>query len=585
MKQAKEEFRHIPLTLICPNPWNPRQRFCGPKFDELIASIDAKGVLEPILVRPLADPVLVDRKDWPNHGRVVEFEIVAGERRFRASHQVASRNGGPEAAAIPAIVRPLSDDEAFDIMTVENIQREDLTELEEARNFQMYLDRKGPDAIDELSARTGIHPTYIRRRVRVLALPKKVLEAWDKGKLRYGHLEQLCRIKGKAEINRWAKEALEERWDGPMTVAHLKRSIDRQSPVLAGAFFDLEKEGCPACAHNSEVQKKLFAVDQSDKALCDHPACFKQKQNNWLLANWKKSPLRRKYRTNGFIFRDVFDWNGHECFHRAKDVFPACKACERFVTVIDADGDVYHERICMDKACHAKNKKAHSLAQNKSDAPGGSASSEDNQGPRVAWHGEYFREIFYRKTIRERTENVPWNEHAMLRMLLFALIAYAGDTLGAWFARRHELTDRNGKTPEQSNYFFLDNLAALDLICRMDITQVHEDLGDAAIELILAESYHAKITASQRRRIGDLLGIDLAAEWRINADYLAKKTTGEMRDFGMTLGIFDDPAARSFLEGLGRKTFKACKKPELVSVFLESGADLAGKVPDEILGK
>ena len=584
MAKANDEYRNMKLTELCPNPWNPRRRFSGEKFDQLVESIREKDVLEPILVRPFPDgEKLVSEKTWPNEGRLVAFEIVAGERRFRAKYQVASENGGPESGTIPCIVKDLTDDEAFDIMTIENIQREDLTELEEARNFQMYLDRKGPDAVEELASRTGIHPAYIRRRVRVLALPKTVLSKWDAGKLKYGHLEQLCRLKGVGEINSWCKR-IEDGWQGPMSVRELKQRIDNESPPLSGAFFDLEKEGCLSCAHNSDVQKQLFAVDQSEKTVCSNSKCFKKKQNNYLLGNWKKTPLRRKYKTNGFIFDDVFSYQKHSDFYAAKEVFSQCKSCEHFVTVIYVDGSACHERACLNPACKNKLEKDRSKSQSAKSKNSASGSSGGNQTdedppPRVAWHGDHFREIFYQKAIRERSEPLSWDDPKVLRMLLFGILCHAGTDIGKWFARRHGLTNSAGQTVEEADWFLLDTAAALQHIMRMEAEAVDSDIAAIAIELVLA----SEVTSGHRRRIGDLLEIDLAEEWRIDADYLQKKTIGEMMAFGEKLGILSDPKAIAYLDQLGRKTFKQCKKPELVKVFLESGVDLAGKVPDEIL--
>jgi len=584
MAKASEEYKNMALTRLCPNPWNPRQRFSRERFDQLVESIREKGVLEPILVRPFPDgSKLVSEKTWPNEGRLVDHEIVAGERRFRAMYRVASENGGPEKATIPVIVKELNDDEAFEIMTIENIQRDDLTELEEARNFQMYLDRKGPDAVEELASRTGIHPAYIRRRVRVLTLPKTVLTKWDNGLLRYGHLEQLCRLKGASEINSWCKR-VEEGWQGLMSVRELKRRIDNESPPLSGAFFDLEKEGCVSCTHNSDVQKQLFAVDQSEKTVCSNPKCFKKKQNNYLLGNRKKTPLRRKYKTNGFIFDEAFDYQKHSVFYAAKEVFAQCKSCERFVTVIYVDGSACHERTCLDPACKSKLGKKRSESQSAksknsaSGSPDGDPAGEDPP-PRVAWHGEHFREIFYQNAIRERSEPLSWDDPKVLRMLLFGILCHTGTDIGRWFARRHGLTNSDGKTVEEADWFFLDTDVALTHIMGMVAEAVDADIAAIAIELVLA----SEVTSGHRRRIGDLLEIDLAKEWRIDADYLQKKTIGEMLAFGEKLGIFSDPKVMAYLEQLGRKTFKQCKKPELVKVFLESGVDLAGKVPDEIL--
>lgn len=144
-------YQDVELSRIKANPMNPRKHFGGPKDDELVASIRSKGVLQPIVIRPKGK----------------DFELVAGERRWRAASAVAKENGGLAGTTIPAMVRELTDDEAFDVMTIENLQREDLSEREEAEGFKAYLDRKGEDALPDLSSRTGIDPRYIRRRGRL----------------------------------------------------------------------------------------------------------------------------------------------------------------------------------------------------------------------------------------------------------------------------------------------------------------------------------------------------------------------------------------------------------------------------------
>ena len=151
-------FELIPLTEIVPSSMNPRKDFSGPEFDQLCASINSVVVIEPIIVRRL-------------NGKKGPFEIVAGERRFKASVKL----GLP---TIPAVVRELSDEAAYDFMLIENLQRADLTELEEAQSFKAWADKhKGDGAVKELGEKTGIRPPYIRTRIAALTLPKPVLEA------------------------------------------------------------------------------------------------------------------------------------------------------------------------------------------------------------------------------------------------------------------------------------------------------------------------------------------------------------------------------------------------------------------------
>lgn len=131
-------FCEIELTKICPNPKNPRRHYDARKLEELTASVKSKGVIEPIIVRPL------------KKGKA-QYEIVAGERRFRAAAAAGL-------ATIPAIVRELTDDDAYDFMLIENLQRDDLTEREEAESFKGYIGRHGEDAIAALAGKTGISP-------------------------------------------------------------------------------------------------------------------------------------------------------------------------------------------------------------------------------------------------------------------------------------------------------------------------------------------------------------------------------------------------------------------------------------------
>jgi ParB family chromosome partitioning protein len=147
----EKTYMGIDLAKIVCNPFNRRKCFEGEKFNQLVKSIEQKGVIEPILARPVNG----------------NFEVVAGERRYKGSLEA-------KLVTIPALVQEMTDDEAFEIMTIENLQREDLTPLEEAESFKDYLDRKGVEALPELAEKTGIPAKFIMRRIRVLSLPEKV---------------------------------------------------------------------------------------------------------------------------------------------------------------------------------------------------------------------------------------------------------------------------------------------------------------------------------------------------------------------------------------------------------------------------
>ena len=279
-------FCEIELNKICPNPKNPRRHYDARKLDELTASVKSKGVIEPIIVRP--HPA---RKKAPAvKNAIVEYEIVAGERRFRASVAAGL-------ATIPAIVRELTDDEAYDFMLIENLQRDDLTDREEAESFKAYVGRHKEDGIPALAEKTGISPAYIRARVRVLELPARVLKAWDEGKLVFGHLQQLLRVAGDPKIlKEISGRAMSDRWsDGISTVGKVRKWINDLAPALSGAFFPM-KETCAGCGSSSIVQKDLFDVD-ADKARCLNPACFKKRQNDYLAGHWKETPLARAHGT------------------------------------------------------------------------------------------------------------------------------------------------------------------------------------------------------------------------------------------------------------------------------------------------
>ncbi|MBU2538104.1 MAG: ParB/RepB/Spo0J family partition protein [Proteobacteria bacterium] len=556
----QQTIEQIKLNKIIANPLNPRKNFTGKAYEDLLASVREKGVLQPIMVRQLPDK---------------KYEIVFGERRWRVSCDLAKENGGLSKHAIPAMVRDLDDNEAFEIMTIENLQRNDITELEEANSFKLYIDRMGDEAVPILAERIGINPAYIRRRVKILELPKEVLEAWAQGSLKYGHLEQLTRVGDKKQVKilfEWMEEQSRFRH---VAVRDLARKIDSESPELKSAFFDVDKAGCATCFQNSDVQKSLFG-SASDAIQCNNPKCFKQKQNNWLKDNWNDFRAKHKLPTNGFRFSSDFQWNDYEEIGSWQKTPKPCKSCESFFSLVSLTGKVDRPKVCMgDKACFKKTT-TEAWSEGKSVEKTAAAKAA---GPRVAWHGEHFRDLFFREALPAKIQAGGVDSASRRRLILFAQLVSNRD-LQPWFVQRHKMAGEK----EIDTWTRLSDEEIMVKLATMSGQELEEELVAAALETFLQKD---KVTCAGRWRAAEHLGIDMAQEWAITEEYLDKKTVAEMMAMGESLGIFAEEQAVKFLtETIGKPegAYGKCKKGELKRVFLESGVNLVGRVPSEILG-
>jgi ParB family chromosome partitioning protein len=159
----------LAIADVAANPHQPRRQFTNEAMSELIASVRAHGVLQPILVRPVAD------------GR---YEIIAGERRWRAAQAVGLHE-------IPAVVRALDDRMAFEIALIENIQRSDLNAIEEARGYRRLIDDFGhTQAV--LAGIVGKSRSHVTNLLRLLELPESIQSMVEAGQLTMGHARALA---------------------------------------------------------------------------------------------------------------------------------------------------------------------------------------------------------------------------------------------------------------------------------------------------------------------------------------------------------------------------------------------------------
>src|SRR5271165_1372738 len=163
----------IAIELIHPNREQPRRTFGAEELAELANSIRERGVLQPILVRPLP-------------GQDKAYQIIAGERRWRAAQQVGLR-------AIPALVRDLADQEVMEVALIENIQRADLNALEEARGYDAMSQRfqRSADAIAKVVGKSRSH---VANTLRLMRLPIAVKEHVEQGRLSAGHARALLEV-------------------------------------------------------------------------------------------------------------------------------------------------------------------------------------------------------------------------------------------------------------------------------------------------------------------------------------------------------------------------------------------------------
>ncbi len=169
--QPIEILSVIDISKIRLNPNQPRKYFDEEKLDELADSIREHGVLEPVIVRP------VDRD---------AFELVAGERRFRAAVQAGLRG-------IPAVARVLNDRQTLEIGLIENLQREDIKPLECAQAYRKLMDDFGLTQ-EQIAERLGKKRSTIANTLRLLNLPPRILESLDRGEITEGHARALLSI-------------------------------------------------------------------------------------------------------------------------------------------------------------------------------------------------------------------------------------------------------------------------------------------------------------------------------------------------------------------------------------------------------
>ncbi|HEY2371579.1 MAG TPA: ParB/RepB/Spo0J family partition protein [Gaiellaceae bacterium] len=187
LEAAATELLELPLEAVHPNPKQPRKRFDGEAGTGLAESIKREGVIQPLLVRPRA---------------AGGYEIVAGERRWRAA-----RDAGH--ATVPAVVREADDRDTLLLGLIENVAREQLTPVEEARAYAVLLDEFGL-TLGDVADRVGRSKPSVSNRIRLLDLPDDVLGMLERGQLTEGHARAVLAVPDHEGRRRLAREIVQK---------------------------------------------------------------------------------------------------------------------------------------------------------------------------------------------------------------------------------------------------------------------------------------------------------------------------------------------------------------------------------------
>lgn len=267
-------FEHLPLSAVVSSLTNPRKTFDQAKLAELASSIKASGVHQPILVRPLPGERVADTD------RAVTHEIISGERRYRASLLAGW-------ASIPAMICSMTDDQVLETQVVENLQRDDLTDLEEADGYQTLMQTSNLNA-DQVAAKIGKSASYVRNKLRLLGLCTEARDSLRSGEIDYSRALLLATIPDHTLQIKALQDVSRKGYDGDCifgvrsATSHVSRTyrlrLDKARFDQADAALLPQAGACKACHKRTGADPDLFAQSKSAD-LCLDPPCYQRKED------------------------------------------------------------------------------------------------------------------------------------------------------------------------------------------------------------------------------------------------------------------------------------------------------------------
>lgn len=219
---TESQILNVPIEDIIPNRFQPRIAFDETALKELSSSIKEHGIIQPLVLRRLGD----------------KFEIIAGERRYKAAKMAGL-------SSVPAIISKIDDKKSAEVAIVENIQRRDLSSIEEAKSYKQLLD-KGYLTQEELAKKMGLSQSAISNKLRLLSLSEEVQEALIEGKISERHARSLLQLNTEELQNEWLEKIIKER----LTVRELDKML-KDKPELTNKLKENENTS------NNETRKQI----------------------------------------------------------------------------------------------------------------------------------------------------------------------------------------------------------------------------------------------------------------------------------------------------------------------------------------
>lgn len=517
---------------------NPRKYFDPDEMEELISSIRASGVLQPILVRPRAG----------GDG----YEIVAGERRWRAARIVYGDDG-----VIPAEVREMTDEEAEVASLVENTLRANMSASEEAEAaYSLIMKLKGDK--NEAAAQLGWPLSKIYRRLALMEATPAVRDAMNNRKISLGHAELLA-----ASPKDKQDKVLEKLIANNVSVSVLKEQLSAISHKLEAAIFDLGE--CGQCPNNSSIQAEMFTQSVAE-GYCTNAVCFNEKTTRRLseIVSEQRENVPRVELVHAGNTLETIPVVAEGRVGVGKEQMESCKGCGSYGVTVSAmpgsEGRI-ESGVCFDVACHLEKVTAQLKSATpaiNSKTPAGKSSANVTQAKTRSTVNESAtpqRLKDYRLKIWKDALQAEVGKDAFTAGVALVAIAMTGNA-------HHISTARLGIHADGSS---IDEIfASIAGTPRNELSGLIAKLPVSAIQ---------NLSEVDVRRLLNAMNVDLSAHWVMDAEFMDLLTKSEIESLASEVGIKDamGDAFKKALTG---------KKGEVIATLLNvEGFAYRGAVP------